>query len=69
MSVQLLDGVGAELLSALKPVVVADVMEGTGRYNLALGIVGTMQGVGASLAFVVAGSLVQRAGFDAAFLA
>lgn len=69
IGVQLLDGVGAGLLSAAKPLVVADIMEGTGRYNLALGIVGTLQGVGAALSFVIAGTLVQHAGFNAAYLA
>ena len=68
IGVQLLDGVGAGLLSALKPLVVADLMEGSGRYNLALGIVGTLQAIGGALSFVVAGTLVQKLGFDAAYL-
>ncbi|MCJ2095837.1 MFS transporter [Methylobacterium sp. J-072] len=68
IAVQFLDGVGAGLLSASKSLVLADVMRGTGRYNLAQGLVGTLQGAGAALSFVVAGSLVQHAGFQAAYL-
>ncbi len=67
IAVQLLDGVGAGLLSASKSIVIADVMRGTGRYNLAQGLVGTLQGAGASLSFVLAGSLVQHEGFNVAY--
>ena len=35
LSVQLLDGVGAGIYEALTPLVIADIMRGTGRYNLA----------------------------------
>ena len=47
----------------------ADITRGTGRYNAAHGLIGTIQGVGASLSFVIAGTLVQELGFDAAYLA
>jgi MFS family permease len=44
VGVQLLDGVGAGIYGALMPlVVVADIMRGTGRYNLALGAIATMK--------------------------
>jgi Na+/melibiose symporter-like transporter len=69
IGVQFLDGVGAGLLSAAKPLVLADLMRGTGRYNLGQGLVGTLQGAGAALSFVIAGALVQWAGFAAAYLA
>lgn len=69
VGVQLLDGVANGLLSALKPLVTADIMKGTGHYNLALGIIGTLQSIGSALSFVVAGSLVQHAGFSAAYIA
>jgi hypothetical protein len=49
IAVQLLDGVGAGIWGVLTPLVVADLMRGTGHYNLALGIVATAQGIGASL--------------------
>jgi MFS family permease len=67
ITVQTLDGVGAGIWSVLTPLVVADLMRGTGRYNLALGGVATAQGVGASLSGLAAGLIVDRFGYDAAF--
>jgi MFS family permease len=49
IGVQVLDGVGAGIFGALAPLVIADIMRGTGRYNLALGAIATVQGIGASL--------------------
>ena len=49
LGVQFLDGVGAGIYEALTPLVIADIMRGTGRYNLAQGAVATTQGVGASI--------------------
>ncbi len=66
--VQLLDGVGAGIWGVLTPLVVADLMRGTGRYNLALGAVATAQGIGASLSGLAAGLIVDHFGYDAAFL-
>src|SRR5713101_9419540 len=68
IAVQLLDGVGAGIFGALTPLVVADLMRGTGRYNLALGAVATFQGIGASTSGLFAGILVDRLGYSAAFL-
>jgi MFS family permease len=69
VAVQLLDGVGAGVWGVLAPLVVADLMRGTGRYNLALGAVATAQGVGASLSGVATGLIADRFGYDAAFAA
>ena len=68
IAVQLLDGVGAGIYGALTPLVVADLMRGTGRYNLAQGAVATFQGIGASASGLLAGIMVQNYGYDAAFL-
>ncbi len=68
IGVQLLDGVGAGIFGALTPLVIADIMRGTGRYNLALGAVATMQGIGASLSGLAAGVIVDHFGYSAAFL-
>jgi len=68
IGVQLLDGVGAGIYGALTPLVVADIMRGTGRYNLALGAIATMQGVGASLSGLASGIVVDRFGYSAGFL-
>ena len=42
-------------------------MRGTGRYNAARGVVGTVQGIGGSASNVVAGTLVVGAGYAVAF--
>jgi len=68
IGVQLLDGVGAGIFGALTPLVVADIMRGTGRYNLALGAIGTMVGIGASLSGLGAGVLVDYFGYSTTFL-
>jgi MFS family permease len=68
VAVQLLDGVGAGIFGALTPLLLADLMRGTGRYNLAQGAVGTVQGVGASLSGLVAGIIVDHLGYNAAFI-
>jgi len=68
IAVQLLDGVGAGIYGALMPLVVADIMRGTGRYNLALGAIATMQGIGASLSGLASGIIVDTFGYSAGFL-
>jgi MFS family permease len=68
IGVQLLDGVGAGIFGAITPLVAADLMRGTGRYNLALGAIATMQGVGASTSGLVAGLIVDHFGYSAAFV-
>jgi hypothetical protein len=49
IGVQVLDGVGAGIFGALAPLVIADIMRGTGRYNLAQGAIATVQGIGSRL--------------------
>jgi MFS family permease len=68
VGVQLLDGVGAGIFGALTPLVIADIMRGTGRYNLALGAVVTAQGIGASLSGLAAGVIVDHHGYTVTFL-
>jgi MFS family permease len=68
IAVQALDGIGLGILDALIALILADIMRGTGRYNVARGIVGTVQGVGGSLSNVVAGVIVVTAGYGTAFL-
>jgi MFS family permease len=69
VGVQLLDGVGAGIYGALTPLVVADIMRGTGRYNLALGAVATSQGIGVSLSALATGAVVDHFGYAVSFLA
>ena len=68
IGVQLLDGIGSGIFGAITPLLIADVMRGTGRYNLAQGAVATAQGVGASLSGLAAGVIVDHLGYSAAFL-
>ncbi len=68
IGVQLLDGVGAGIFGALTPLVLADLIRGTGRYNMAQGAVATVQGIGASTNGLVAGEIVDHFGYSAAFL-
>ena len=68
IGVQVLDGVGAGIYGALTPLVIADIMRGAGRYNLAQGAIATMVGIGASLSWIAAGEIVDHFGYSAAFL-
>jgi MFS family permease len=69
IAIQLLDGVGAGIYQALTPLVIADIMHGTGRYNLAQGAVATTQGIGASISALAAGVSVDHFGYSVSFLA
>jgi MFS family permease len=68
VGVQLLDGIGAGLFGAIFPVIVADLMRNTGRFNVAQGAVITAQSIGAALSTTLAGLVVVRAGYGAAFI-
>jgi predicted MFS family arabinose efflux permease len=65
--VQLLDGIGAGVLGAMMPLVIADLTRGTGRFNVAQGAVATIHGAGAALAGIVGGMTVDRFGYAVAF--
>lgn len=68
VGVQLLDGVGAGIFGAIFPVIVADLMRDTGRFNIAQGAVITAQSIGAALSTTLAGFVVVGAGYSAAFI-
>lgn len=68
VGVQLLDGVGAGIFGAILPVIVADLMRNTGRFNIAQGAVITAQSIGAALSTTLAGFVVVGAGYSAAFI-
>ncbi len=68
VGVQALDGVGAGIFGALFPVIVADLTEGSGRFNVAQGVVATVQGLGAAISASVAGALIVWAGYTPMFL-
>jgi MFS family permease len=68
VSVQLLDGVGAGIYGALFPLVVADLTRGTGHFNISQGAIATAAGLGGALSTAVAGFIIVKAGYSAAFL-
>lgn len=68
IGVQLLDGVGAGLIGALFPVVVADLTRGSGHFATAQGLIGTVHATGGIVSGALAGFVVVQAGYDVAFL-
>ncbi|QDM15099.1 MFS transporter [Tardiphaga sp. vice352] len=68
VAVQLFDGVTAAVFSVMIPLIVADLAFGSGRYSLALGIIGTASGIGASVSTILAGFVADRFGAPTAFL-
>jgi MFS family permease len=48
--------------------VIADLTQGSGRFNFTLGAISTAVGIGASLSQTIAGSIVHHFGFNAGFL-
>ena len=68
VGVQLLDGIGAGIFGVLSVVVVADLTQGTGRYNLVLGAIATAHSIGASLSNAVSGYIVNAWGFNTGFV-
>lgn len=67
--VQMLDGIGAGLLGVATPGIVAQILRGTGRVNMGLGAVMTIQGIGAALSASYAGVIASWLSYEAAFLA
>jgi MFS family permease len=65
--IQFLDGITGTVLGVMTALVIADVMEGTGRFNLAQGMFGTIMGVGASLSTTLSGLIVHHFGHAAGF--
>ncbi|WP_192874128.1 MFS transporter [Pseudomonas congelans] len=68
VAVQMLDGIGAGLFGALFPLMVKDLTQGSGRFNVSLGALSTLFGLGAALSNSLAGFVVHAAGYSAAFL-
>jgi predicted MFS family arabinose efflux permease len=68
VAIQILDGVGAGIFGVVSVLVIADLTQGTGRFNLTLGAISTAVGIGASLSQVIAGSIVHHFSFNAGFL-
>jgi MFS family permease len=67
VALQVLDGVSAVILGIVFPLVVADITRDTGRFNLALGIVGSAVGIGAALSTTLAGYMLDHFGSSVTF--
>lgn len=68
VAVQLLDGISGAVVGVLTPLVIADMTSGTGRFNLAQGIVGTVSGIGASLSTTLFGVVAVSFGRTGVFV-
>jgi MFS family permease len=68
IAIQVLDGIGVAIFGVVSLLVIADLTQGSGRFNLAQGAVGAAVGVGASLSNAVAGTIVHWYGYPAGFL-
>jgi MFS family permease len=62
MVVQVLDGVTGAAVTVLTIIVAADLTAGTGRFNLAQGVLGTIRGIAAAIGTGSVGFLVQQFG-------
>ena len=57
VAAQVLDGIAAGIWDALVPLVIADLVVGSGRYSTSRGLLGTVQGIGGSISNGAAGTL------------
>jgi MFS family permease len=64
---QTLDGVSAAVLAVLFPLIIADITAEAGRFNLALGLVGSGMGTGAALSPTLAGYAFDHFGSTVSF--
>jgi MFS family permease len=68
VGIQLLDGVAAGIFGVVSVLIAADLMRGTGRFNLAQGLMALAVGIGATLSNATAGYAVQWFGYPSGFL-
>jgi MFS family permease len=68
VAIQLLDGVAAGIFGVISVIIASDLMRGTGRFNLAQGLVALATGLGASMSNLVAGFVVQAFGYSIGFI-
>ena len=68
VAIQVLDGIAAGIFSVIAVVIVDDLMRGTGRFNLAQGLVALSVGIGAGLSNLTSGYVVEWLGYPLGFL-
>ncbi len=68
IAVQLLDGITGAIVTVLTILVITDLTTGTGRFNLAQGVLGTLVGISAAISTGTIGFIVDRYGDMVGFL-
>src|SRR5882762_6167923 len=68
IAIQTLDGVANAIFGIVSIMVVKDITQGTGRFNLAAGSLATTVGIGAAASTTFGGVLIQHLGYRASFL-
>jgi MFS family permease len=68
VAIQILDGVGAGIFGVVSVLVIADLTQGSGRFNVTLGAISAAVGIGAALSQTIAGTIVHHFSFNAGFL-
>jgi predicted MFS family arabinose efflux permease len=68
VAIQLLDGVAAGIFGVISIIIAADLMRGTGRFNLAQGLVALSTGLGAGASNLLSGFVVQISGYTTGFI-
>jgi hypothetical protein len=67
IAAQLFEGVAMGIWDVLIPLIIADLVIGSGRYSMSRGVLSTIQGVGGSLSNAAAGLMVMLGGYTVAF--
>jgi MFS family permease len=67
LAVQVLDGATGAILTVLTILVITDLTTGSGRFNLAQGVVGTLTGIAAAVSTALVGMIVSRLGDTTGF--
>ncbi|MEP9375352.1 MFS transporter [Aquabacter sp. CN5-332] len=65
--IQILDGISAAVLGVLVPLIIVDVAQASGHFNLAQGTIGCAMGIGAAISTTLAGFAADNFGSYAAF--
>jgi hypothetical protein len=68
IGIQLLDGIANSIFVIVSILVIKDLTEGTGRFNLASGALATTAGMGAALSNAMGGLLIQHFSYNVSFL-
>ena len=68
IAVQILDGITGAIITVMTVLVITDLTTGTGRFNLARGVVGTCTGIAAAVSTTATGVIAAGLGRPASFL-